>query len=387
MYTKNKKCNKKCNKNKTIKNNKINKNQNMITATINIDALRKNIKYIKQKSKTEMIPVLKANAYGHGMVEIAKILRKEKIELIGVATLEEALILRRSGDRGRILYWLYDLYNPNFQLYPDLDIGIIDENHIEILSKMVPKNKKCNIHLFVDTGINRAGIPYEYALSAAKKINDNPKLNLVGMMSHLIESEFKNNKLVNEQLRKFRLLRSQLADINIIPKYVHIANSGGVINYDVSDFTHCRPGKLLHGLNPNKIINNNLNLTMTLSTNIIQLKNVNKGDGIGYDNTYIVPKNMQIAVAPIGFADFLPRLSSGKLYVYINGTKRKVLGLESMDQIVIAAKKTDKLHDKIIIFGDGKNCPQDINNIAKEASTICSELLTHIGYRVNREYN
>lgn len=84
---------------------------------------------------------------------------------------------------------------------------------------------------------------------------------------------------------------------------------------------------------------------------------------------------------------FLPRLSSGKLYVYINGTKRKVLGLESMDQIVIAAKKTDKLHDKIIIFGDGKNCPQDINNIAKEASTICSELLTHIGYRVNREYN
>ena len=329
-----------------------------------------------------MIPVLKANAYGHGMIEIAKILRKEKIELIGVATLEEALILRNSGDKGRILYWLYDLYNPNFQLYTDLDIGIIDENHIDKLSNMVPKNKKCNIHLFVDTGINRAGIPYEYALSAAKKINDNPKLNLVGMMSHLIESEFKNDKLVNEQLRKFRLLRSQLEDINIIPKYVHIANSGGVLNYDVSDFTHCRIGQLLHGLDNKKY----QQLTMTLSTTILQLKNIKKGDGVGYDYKYYAPKNMRIAIAGIGYADFLPILSSGKLYVYINGTKRKVLGLESMDQIVIAAKNTDKLHDKIIIFGDGINCPQTIDDIAKEGNTISYELLPHIGYRVKHEY-
>ena len=383
MYTKR-------NKNKQNKQNKQNKtikikqptNQNIINATINISALRKNIKYIKQKSKTDMIPVLKANAYGHGMIEIAKILRKEKIELIGVATLEEALILRNSGDKGRILYWLYDLYNPNFQLYTDLDIGIIDENHIDKLSNMVPKNKKCNIHLFVDTGINRAGIPYEYALSAAKKINDNPKLNLVGMMSHLIESEFKNDKLVNEQLRKFRLLRSQLEDINIIPKYVHIANSGGVLNYDVSDFTHCRIGQLLHGLDNKKY----QQLTMTLSTTILQLKNIKKGDGVGYDYKYYAPKNMRIAIAGIGYADFLPILSSGKLYVYINGTKRKVLGLESMDQIVIAAKNTDKLHDKIIIFGDGINCPQTIDDIAKEGNTISYELLPHIGYRVKHEY-
>ena len=382
MHTKNKKIT----KNKTIKNHQKIKNQNIITATINIDALCKNIKYIKQKSKTDIIPVLKANAYGHGMVEIAKILRKKQIELIGVATLEEALILRKSGDKGRILYWIYDLYNPNFKVYPDLDIGIVDENHIDKLSTIIPKNKKCNIHLFVDTGINRAGIPYEYALSAAKKINDNPKLNLVGMMSHLIESEFKNDKLVNEQLRKFRLLRSQLADINIIPKYVHIANSGGVLNYDVSDFTHCRTGGLLHGLNPNKIKTKDLNLTMTISTNILQLKDIKKGDGVGYDYKYYAPKNMKIAIAGIGYADFLPRLSSGKLYVYINGTKRKVLGLESMDQIVIAAKNTDKLHDKIIIFGDGKNCPQTIYDIAKEGNTINAELVTHIGYRVNREY-
>ena len=378
MHTKNKKIT----KNKTIKNHQKIKNQNIITATINIDALCKNIKYIKQKSKTDIIPVLKANAYGHGMVEIAKILRKKQIELIGVATLEEALILRKSGDKGRILYWIYDLYNPNFKVYPDLDIGIVDENHIDKLSTIIPKNKKCNIHLFVDTGINRAGIPYEYALSAAKKINDNPKLNLVGMMSHLIESEFKNDKLVNEQLRKFRLLRSQLEDINIIPKYVHIANSGGVLNYDVSDFTHCRIGQLLHGLDNKKY----QQLTMTLSTTILQLKNIKKGDGVGYDYKYYAPKNMRIAIAGIGYADFLPILSSGKLYVYINGTKRKVLGLESMDQIVIAAKNTDKLHDKIIIFGDGINCPQTIDDIAKEGNTISYELLPHIGYRVKHEY-
>ena len=171
-----------------------------------------------------------------------------------------------------------------------------------------------------------------------------------------------------------------------MPPLVHIANTNGCLNYDVSDFTLSRAGGGIYGLSDGKI-DNHLKLVMTVKTYIIQLKDVNKGEGIGYNWKYITPKKMRVAVLPIGYADIIPRNASGKLYVYINGTKRKVLGLISMDQIIVEAKKTDKINDNdVIIFGDGKNCPQTINDIAKITNSIPREILCRVGYRINRIY-
>ena len=122
---------------------------------------------------------------------------------------------------------------------------------------------------------------------------------------------------------------------NINIPLVHIANSGGCLNYDVSDFTLARPGLAIYGLDPSGKYNKNLQPAMTITSRIIQKKHISKGAVVGYDNKYIAKKNMEICIAPIGYADIIPRSSSGKLYVYINGTKRKVLGNISMDQIVI----------------------------------------------------
>lgn len=125
---------------------------------------------------------------------------------------------------------------------------------------------------------------------------------------------------------------------------------------------------------------------MTIKSYIIQLKDVGKGEGIGYDWKYITPRKMRVAVLPIGYADIIPRSSSGKLYVYVNRTKRKVLGTISMDQIIIEAKETDKVNDDVIIFGNGKNCPQTIFTVAKAGDAFPIEILCHTGYRINREY-
>ena len=125
---------------------------------------------------------------------------------------------------------------------------------------------------------------------------------------------------------------------------------------------------------------------MTLKSKIIQLKVVPKGQGIGYNSKYITPKNMRVAVVPIGYADILPRAASLKLCVYVNGSKRKVLGLISMDQIIIASKDSDNISDDVFIFGDGKNCKQTVFDIANIANTITYEFLTHVGNRVNRIY-
>ena len=359
-----------------------------IKGVIDINAIRNNINYLKKKTGCDLMPVLKADAYGHGIVEIAKIMRKIGIKYIGVATLGEAILLRDSGDKGRILAWLYDIDGEELKnaFNMDIDIAIFDEKTIPQFISLIPKNKKINVTMFVDTGINRAGIPYDKAYDAFIEVSKCDKINIEGMMSHLVCSGIINSPIVNEQLRKFRDLRKRLAEINIVPPLVHIANTGGCLNYDVSDFTLARPGSGIYGIPGNDEVDKHLKFAMTIKSYIIQIKELNKGEGIGYDWKYTTPRKMKIAILPIGYADILPRSSSGKLYVYINGTKRKVLGTISMDQIMVEAKDSDKISDDATIFGNGKNCPQTIFDIAKEADLLSLEILCHTGYRINREY-
>ena len=354
-----------------------------ITATIDINAFKHNINYLKKKAKTDIMPVLKANAYGHGMIEMSKICRNLGIKYIGVATLGEAIQIRNSGDKGMILGWLYDVTTNEVKdaVLKNIDIGIFDENHIPIISKSLPHGIKAKIHLFVDTGIDRNGIPHEKAVEAAKQIVADPKFELVGLMSHFCCAETKNNKPTLKQLEIFRKIRQDLENINIKPELVHIGATNGIINYDMSEFTLSRCGSGIYGYGSKKLIP-----IMDMTTKIIQLKYVPKGAGIGYDRTFITNKKTYIGIVPIGYSDFLPLTKSGELSVIVNGTKRKVLGLESMDQIVIEAKKEDELGDTVIIFGKKNKINISAEQLAKMGHTTFANMLTHIGNRVDHKY-
>lgn len=375
-------------RNKTCKINYIPASDKDIKAVIDINAIRNNINYLKKKSGTDLMPVLKADAYGHGLIEMSRILRKLGIKYIGVATLGEAILLRKSGDKGRVLSWLYDIDGDEFKdgLKMNLDIAIFDEKLLPKIEKMIPAGKKVKVTVFVDTGINRAGVPYENAMQTFKDIVACKKFELVGMMSHLVCSGVKNSPIVNEQLRKFRELRKNLEEIGIKPPLVHIANTGACMNYDVSDFTLSRPGSGIYGITADFKPNKHLIPPMSIKSYIIQIKEVEKGAGIGYDWKYIAPRKMKICVLPIGYADIVPRDTSLKLHVYINGTKRKVLGTISMDQIIVEARDNDSVNDEAYLFGNGKDCPQTIYDLAKLANTIPIEILCHTGYRINRTY-
>jgi len=359
-----------------------------ITAEISINSLKHNINYFKNKTNTDIMPIIKADSYGHGIIDMSKILRNLNIKYLGVATAGEAILLRNNGDNGRILFWLYNINTPELKeaIEKNLDIAIFDETHIPIIEKLVLPSKKAKITLHVDTGINRAGVPYDKAFNAAINIHKSDKFEFVGLMSHLISSQMKNDPIVNKQIKKFRELRRLLENVNIKPPLVHIANTCACLNYDISDFTISRVGGGIYGLTVDKKLNENLLPIMSVKCKIIQIKKVNKGEGIGYDSKYITPKDMLVASVPIGYADILPRASSLKLCVYVNGSKRKVLGLESMDQIVIEAKKTDKNNDDVFIFGNGNNCKQTIYDLANISNTITYDIATHIGNRVNRIY-
>ncbi len=375
-------------RNKTCKVTQIPTSDKDIKAVIDVNAIKNNINFLKKKTGTDLMPVLKADAYGHGLIEMSKILRSLGIKYIGVATLGEAILLRKSGDTGRVLSWLYDIDGQEIKdgLKLNLDIAIFDENLIPKLEKLIPNGTKIKITMFVDTGINRAGIPYEKSLQAFKDVAKCDKFEIVGMMSHLVCSGIKNSPIVNEQLRKFRALRKELEEIGIVPPLVHIANTGACLNYDVSDFTLSRPGSGIYGIPGDDKLHKHLKLAMTVKSYIIQLKDIEKGQGIGYDWKYTTPKKMRVAVLPIGYADIIPRSASLKMHVYINGTKRRVLGLISMDQIIVEAKERDKINDDVIIFGNGKNCVQTIFDVAKVGDAFPIEILCHTGYRINRTY-
>jgi len=374
-------------KNKTlkIKNSQIPDDFKMITVTINKDAVKKNLEYLRKLSKADVMPVLKAKAYGHGSLEMAKICRDLNVKYIGVATLGEAMKIRNSGDKGRILGWLYDVNSNQVKdaVANNIDIGIFDETHIPIISKSLPKNAVANIHLFVDTGINRNGVPYEKAMDAAVEISKDPKFKLVGIMSHLCCAETKKNNATHKQFKLFRKLRDDLLERNIKPEVFHISESNGTLNYDNSDFNLVRSGQAFYGLIKNK----NLTPVMSLTSKIIQLKYVAKGEGIGYDKTYITKSKKYIGIVPVGYADLIPLTKSEQLFVYVNGTKRKVLGEESMDQIVIEGNINDKLGDTVQFFGDKKHgFKQNLLEFVKKSSSNRYEMISHMGERVKNEY-
>jgi len=279
---------------------------------------------------------------------------------------------------------LYDINSDQVKkaVSENIDIGIFDDKHISIISKSLPKNANARIHLFVDTGIDRNGIPYEKAIDAAKQIVNDKKFKLVGVMSHLCCAETKKNNSTIKQLKLFRKLRQDLYDLNIKPELFHIAATSGILNYDVSDFSISRSGSGFYGLEEDE----NLVQAMSLTSTIQQLKYIAKGSGVGYDRKYIAHHKELIAIIPIGYADLLPLVAHEKLSVIVNGTKRKILGLESMDQIVIQGKHGDKLGNEVRIFGDKKKGFISALDFVKPSGTSPFNVIPHIGNRIKYKY-
>jgi alanine racemase len=231
----------------------------------------------------------------------------------------------------------------------------------------------------VDTGINRNGIKYENAIECAIQIHTNPKFKLVGVMTHLCCAFMKNKKYTQQQYTKFKELKKQLQDMSIRPEWFHISNSGGILNYSNKDFNMVRSAHAVFGLLHHKHILPALSLT----SKIIQLKVISKGEGIGYDRTYIAKHSMRIGIVPIGYADVLPYTKPGEICVYVNGTRRNVLGLISMDQIVIESLPTDKVGNEVELFGKH----QTIYDFVKhDTSKHVVSIISHLGNRINRIY-
>lgn len=333
--------------------------------------------YAKDKN---IIAIVKANAYGHGAIEISKFLERKEVSYLGVANLDEALELKNNKIRKKILI-LGSIDDDEIIKAIKLNImfTVYDYDQISFLASL--DLKKIKFHLKVDTGMNRLGISIDEVDKAIKKISNNRNLIIEGIYTHLAEADKKNSSFTKKQIKCFESVVKSFNEKGFNIKFIHASNSSGILNYDSQIFNTVRPGLFLYGLSSER----KLKPAMTLESKIIKIRVLKKGDSVSYGRTFVSKKKMVIGVIPIGYADGLPRALSNKGYVYCKGKKCKILGRVCMDltMIDITNIKNIRVGQKIVIFDDNL---QSASMLASTINTIPYDIVCGISKRVMRSY-
>ena len=357
----------------------------------NINEIRKVI-----HKNTKIMAVVKANAYGHGEVEVSKKLNEIGILDFAVATLDEGIILRKAGIKGSILILGYtDIQNIKIVQKYDLIQTIVDCEYAKEVEKL-NLDKKLNVHIKINTGMNRLGESYKN-IDNLIKIYNMKNLNILGTFTHLCVSDslFEDNiKFTKKQIDNFFKAIDTLKLNNINVKKIHIQASYGIINYNDLECDYVRPGIIMYGvystLQDKKSCKIKLNLkpALKLKSKIVSIRNIQKGESVGYGRTFIAKKDMKIATVSIGYADGYPRsLSSKDVYVLVNDKFAKIIGRICMDQMIVDVSNITNIEvgDIVTLLDDIEEISAE--NISNLSGSISNELLSRLGSRLPIIYN
>ena len=351
---------------------------------VDLDIIKHNINEIRKviDKSTKLGAVVKANAYGHGAIEVSKVLEEENVDYICVAGLNEAVELRKNNIKLPILVMGY---TPDdcleIAIQNNITLTIFSKEQAEILSNKSKKiNQKSKIHLKVDTGFNRLGLKINENLSSTiHYIYNLPNIKIEGIFSHLalkdVESDY-------EQFNKFTKLLHKIKDLDIPIK--HICDSIGMVAYKDFHMDMVRVGASLYGYNSRKSIMD-LKPAMTFKSKFAQIKTIKKGEGISYDYSYVANKDMKVGTVLCGYSDGIPRILSNRGYVYVNGKMANILGKICMDQCIVDLTDIDdaSMDSEVIFYGNGG---PDLLDVANLADTNRNELLSIVSRRVARVY-
>ena len=353
---------------------------------IKLKNLVNNLKIVKQiigKDKG-ICAIVKANAYGHGNVEIAKTLNKEGINFFGVASAYEALKLFKNNISGKILS-LGKIYKEDLDLarkFPYV-VTISSLNDLELLENV---DFKLNINVKFDTGMGRCGILPDEEKIFIEKIRANKNLILEGVLTHFPAAD-NDKSFTDYQINCFNKIKEIFYENGFKDLYFHCANSDAIINKNTSYFDIVRPGIILYGsywdIEKKRILG--LKPVMEFVSKVVDIKDFKKGFTIGYGRTFqVTGESMKCALIPVGYADGFSRYFSNKGNVLINNKLCKILGRVSMDWIVTEAYENTKIGDNVVIFGDNKGI-LDIDEIASSIDTISYEILCNVGGNFRKE--
>lgn len=362
-------------------------------AEINIDSLKQNYKNIKKllKEDTKICGVVKANAYGHGSVQIAKTLVSEGVDYLAIATLEEGIELRNNDIEVPILCLGYVKENCfDLAVENNIDITIYKNESAQSLNKISQqKNKKARVHIKLDTGMSRLGFQInDETVDSIESICGYSNLDVVGIYSHFAMADEKDKIFTNMQFDKFKYITDKLENIGIKIPIKHICNSAGIMDCPEYHLDMVRSGIILYGHYPSDdVIKERLNLkpVMTLKTTVSNIKTVDSNTGISYGQKYRTNDLAQIATIPIGYADGFTRMLNQNANMKVKDKLVPVVGRICMDQCMIRVDGLDiKIGDEVKIFGDEADIK--IERIADALNTINYEVLCMISRRIPRVY-
>jgi len=366
-------------------------------AEVDLRAIRYNFKEAQKlcrrrgQKRTKILAVVKADAYGHGMLPVASLLNKIGVDFFGVSSVSEGIALRQKGIKKPILLFESTLpLSVNHVLKHNLTPTVCTIEMAKALNRAAgAKRKKIDIHIKVDTGMGRLGVWHKDAVDFVEKLNVLNYLSIKGIYTHFPSADT-DPKFTKKQILQLDKVVKALDKMALVVPYIHAANSMGLVGYPTKLLNFARLGLMLYGLYPTPRMKKAIKLRPALSvkSTIIFIKEINKGRSISYGRTFIAKKRMRVATIPVGYNDGYLRSFSNKACVLVKGVRCPVLGRVTMNQIIIDVTKVKlaRLGTTVTLLGEEKGKKVSADELAGYANTINYEIACSLGNRLPKQY-
>lgn len=357
---------------------------------IDLEALKTNFQLLEKQSGRPIMPVVKANAYGLGLVDISKALEVAGARWLGVARIEEALAIRKAGVKTNILVLGY---TPPKRI-PDailekITITVYDQDVVKKYSgEAVQAGGEVDVHVKVDTGMGRLGVFLDKALDFMHWLEGQKGLNITGIFTHFARADTPIYATTEEQIKRFNKLLEQLRKEGICPKLIHAANSSAVINFPNSKYDIERCGISVYGIppSPTTVLPEGFKPVVSWKTHLISLKTLPPGHGVSYGFQYFTEKEERIGVIAIGYADGFRRRKGN--VALIRGKRVPVVGAVCMDQCMLQLDGVPdaQIGDEVVLIGEQDGETLSVGELARDWGTIPYEVICGLADRVPRFY-
>jgi alanine racemase len=366
-------------------------------AVVDLGAIRGNVERLKAATSAELLAVVKADGYGHGLVPSAEAALSGGASWLGTATLDEALALRAAEITAPVLTWLWtpaDAERVHAAIDAGIDVSVSSTWQLATVLDAVTAGgghpRRARVHLKVDTGLSRNGSTrddWPELLAAVGR--GASSLDVVGIWSHFAYADEPGHPTIARQLDAFADALDVAKRVGIEPQLRHIANSAATLTLPEAHFDLVRPGVAIYGLSPVPPEGDfGLLPAMTLRSGLASVKRVRAGEGVSYGHTYTTGHDTTLALVPLGYADGIPRAASNVGPVSIGGTRYTISGRVCMDQFVVdvGPEPSLEVESTAVLFGTGRDGEPTAQDWADAVGTIHYEIVTRIGPRVPRTY-
>lgn len=366
-----------------------------VYAKVNLDCIYANMANMKANvnENTQMVAVVKADGYGHGAVPVA-VTVDELVEAYAVATIEEALNLRRHGIK-KPIYLLGFIQDGRIDeaIKNNIRFAVFEVSQAEKISKRAEAlGKKGIIHIKLDTGMGRIGfLPCETSVDEVIKISKMSAIEIEGIFTHFARADEADKTAADRQLNIYAEFIEKLKNKGLDIKIKHCSNSAGIIDMPEANMSEVRAGIALYGMYPSDEINKRavaLYPALELKSHVIYIKEVDEGTCIGYGGTFVAKRKTKVATIPVGYGDGYPRSLSNKGSVIVKGVKAPVIGRVCMDQFMVDVTDIEGVSegDKVTLVGKDGDSVITVEEISALAGTFNYEFVCDIGKRIPRVY-